>query len=89
MKYLQHERLAAVNSESLAISEFLEWLEAEGISLSRPDPKVTRDGCWHLPITERHDSLLARFFGIDPVALENERRAMLADMRASAKTPTS
>jgi len=86
VKYPELDKMAARSPvANQAISEFLEWLDTQGIVLARPD-MVTKalPRCWHLPITERHESLLERFFGIDPVALENERRAMLADMRASA-----
>ena len=74
------ERLADVSGQSQTISDFLEWLEIEGIELSRPDAETNG---WSLPITERPDSLLMRYFGIDAIRLEAERRALL---RAAVKT---
>jgi hypothetical protein len=76
--YPQHEKAITVKAKSQAIGEFLDWLETEGITLARPDTNVTRDGCWCLPIHEPHEDLLARYFEIDLVVLEAEKRAMLS-----------
>ena len=83
--YPQHEKLKALEVESRAISEFLEWINVEGIALSRPD-MVTEalPRCWHLPIDENSENLLARFFDIDLSALEAEKRTMLSGLGAES-----
>ena len=76
--YPQHVRLQAIRIESQAIGEFLDWLADQGIVLAVPDTNTPAlPPCWHLPIQESHESLLARLFGIDLCALEAEKRAML------------
>lgn len=37
-----------------------------------------------LPLIETPDRLLARFFGIDPAALETEKRAIIKSIAADA-----
>jgi hypothetical protein len=77
--YPECERLAALQVRRDAVIDFLEWLDTETIALSQVDtttPGLPR--CWHLPIIESRNALLMRHFGIDCVALEKERRAMLA-----------
>ena len=77
--YPQLARMNSVQAESRAISEFLQWLDTEGIALARPDKSTPAlPDCWHLPIHESREGLLARFFGVDLQAAEREKRAMLA-----------
>lgn len=75
--YAQHERLEAVQSETQAIGEFLEWLEAQGITLSVENKGEIWGTTRYVPITESDESLLARCFDIDLRALEAEKRDML------------
>lgn len=69
-EYPEHCQLQAHEKENYAISDFLEWLEADDIVLARSD-----ETC--LPITERPEQLLARYFDIDLKELETEKRDML------------
>lgn len=79
-KYPECERWSAVEEQVRAIREFLEWLRTEEIALSRADEKTGGPPpCWHLPIHESYDALLARYFAIDSTALETERRAILQE----------
>lgn len=80
----EHVKLQAVADRSQAIGEFLEWLDEQDIALSEIDryTKYLTRG-WRLPIVEPRDKLIARFFGIDLVALETEKRAMLAELQVS------
>ncbi len=75
MNYPEHKKLQAVEAESRAISEFFEWLEAEGILLAKSDG---RELGWYVPIHDSPEKVLSRFFNIDLSALEAEKRSMLS-----------
>jgi hypothetical protein len=68
-------------SPSQVLSEFVEWLDSEGISLASyvlyqdvADPVLA-------PIPESYSRLFARFFGVDYDRLESEKRALLDQIR--------
>lgn len=78
--YPEHDKLkAAREAGSEQIGEFLEWL-LERYTLAfldeRNDERLVPS---YLPIT----TLLAQYFGVDLVALEHEKRAMLDEVRAA------
>lgn len=74
----QCDKMKAVRPKSQAIGEFIEWLECEkGIFLCERLPNrenLYRTHC-------RIETLMAEHFGIDLVEVENERRAVLAELR--------
>lgn len=55
------------------ILDFLEWCDDQKIELARP----TDAGSRLFSLTEGREAMLARFFKINTVKLENERRALL------------
>ena len=76
--YPEHEKLAAIKERSQAIGGFLEWLDEKGIVLC-----TLRDefgGEQYFPIYRSINDMLAGHFGIDLNVLEQEKRAMLADI---------
>lgn len=77
VKMPECEKIAAAQPASRAISEFLQWLDEQGIELAVWRPLGTS----MLPITEDRERLLARHFGIDLAKVENERRALLKSLR--------
>jgi len=80
-KYPECEKLAAVHEKSQTIGAFLEWLETKDISLMLwcPGDNFRRP---HMSI----EKMLAEFFEIDLNKVEEERRAMLEDMRKQNAT---
>lgn len=63
---------------SQVIGEFMEWLEDQGYCVCHQPPSAHRlDPEWW-PLGKSKEVMLADFFGIDLVAVENERRAILA-----------
>lgn len=83
-EYPEHEKLFRVSHVSQELGQFLEWLESEGVTLAR----WVHDGGWPgpddwrltpdvQPIPER----LAEYFGVSVAKIEDEKRAMLADLR--------
>jgi len=93
--YPEHAKLEKVKSRSQAIGEFLAWLQQEkGIFLGRYEQEECADceeegedcgaddhiSVFH-PFTPSVQRTLADFFGIDYDALQNEKDAMLEDIR--------
>lgn len=71
------DKLVAVTAESQKLGEFLEWLEQDArLVLARV---TDRDEL--VPASEDINMLLARYFGIDLMQVEQERRAILAYLR--------
>lgn len=89
------DRLAAISEsgDNQVIGEFLEWAGHNGYHLTKTvvmeseEQSLISDKTY----TVKHDveqpvgitEILYHFFGIDPVKLERERRAVLADIRAA------
>lgn len=66
-KYPEHEKLSAIQKQSQACGEFVEWLEQRNVIRFKKHGRLT--------------ALLAEFFDIDEDRLEEEKRAMLAACR--------
>lgn len=64
------DRWAAVHNERMTISNFLTWLQDEGIDLE-----------YRTPSLEGREQLLNRYFEIDGKALESARVALLETHR--------
>ena len=77
---------AVVHDQARVIGEFLEWLCADGVSLCRICSAPSRPVFQRLPITERRDVLIARYLGVDLVALEAERRAILKAVQSAGES---
>jgi len=81
-KYPEHEKLAKIKDRSQTIGEFVDWLQNEKsyiLASWNEDRHAPRLYPAHVS-TER---LLAQYFDIDLVIVEQERRSMLKEMRAS------
>lgn len=77
----QHERLSAVVDESRAIGEFLDWVtETHGAYLAVMQKGYGSGHEEWLPLRISTEQLLAEFFGVDLIALEQEKRAMLQSL---------
>jgi len=95
----EHDKLRLVADKSQACGELLDWLVSsfrKGLTLAkyhRHDDRCDQDGerrCGLrqdelIPVPFSIKSLLAEFFGIDESKLEDEKRAILADIAAKSK----
>jgi hypothetical protein len=79
--YPEHEKLAAVKSESQAIGEFMDWLADDGVFLYKTNPDVYEPGDDCYPLQRPIRDLLHEFFNIDANKIEAEKRAMLKLLR--------
>lgn len=75
--YPQLKKLKAVHGQSQAIGEFLEWLGTKGILLA------TYEQDYLYPIRKNTETLLAEYFKINLKKLEQEKRAILEQVRAA------
>jgi len=63
------------------IYPFMEWLQEQGIVLSKYYTDQEGDSYEHLqPISKNIDTLLYEYFNVDPTKLEKERRELLATL---------
>lgn len=88
-EYPEHEKLRAVKDKAQAIGTFIEWLSSEGLVLAR----------WHqhdeichncdrddlVPDRASIEQLLARYFEIDLLKLDDEKRDMIEELRKGAE----
>ncbi len=94
MQYPQLAKKEAHLEEIRHIGEFLSWLASQGMFVARQHVHI--DECWEgdelacdynsgeLEVVsngENPDKLIAPYLGIDLVALERERQALLAGLR--------
>ena len=95
-QYPEHEKLQAVKDKSQAIGEFVEWLQGtKGFRLAKwekvPDESVFADEGSEVDELFQQfiniEQLLAEFFGIDLQKLEQEKRAMLEQIRKLNQKP--
>lgn len=78
MTYPEHEKLSKVRDHSQAIGEFLDWASEKGWSLAEWD----EDDLHLWPVRKSVQEILAEYFKIDLVKLEDEKRAMLDEIRS-------
>lgn len=71
-------KLAAAADERRAICDFLEWAGSQGILLARHQHVAEYRNPQLAVVPEQADQIVLRYLDIDPVALERERRALLA-----------
>ena len=79
-KWPEHEKMAKVQVESQAIGEFIEWLGSQDMLICRATGEEKTDYPY-IPAYENIERLLARHFNIDLTKIEEEKRAMLEEMR--------
>lgn len=76
-KYPEHEKLKAKEREASTISGFIDFLAEQGWELASFNDKDER--LW--PIHKRPDEIIGMFLKIDPKKLEQEKQAMLKEIR--------
>jgi hypothetical protein len=82
--YPEHDKLSAVQDETQAAGEFLEWLMTTEYTLAvRCSGEETGIGQLFVPAFPDIEQLLARWKGIDRNKIEAEKRQMLASVRAA------
>lgn len=81
----EHDKLKKVRTESNAIGAFLDWLlhERELEICEMPEKSETYFPV-HLPFGTI-ETLLAEYFNIDLKKIEQEKRAILAELREAQK----
>lgn len=77
-------RMQAVQEQSQAIGEFIEWLGQNGMAICTSEEGLRGD--FFYPVMVSTEELLARHFEVDLQAAEKERRATLAALAAAIDT---
>lgn len=78
-QYPECEKLSAVATEKQAICNFLEWAEQNNLHLCSFNPKLNFDN--YARTHENVERIIHRFYDIDDLKLEEERRTMLDRQR--------
>lgn len=79
-KYPEHDRMAEVRERSQVIGEFLDFIPYRLCEINNESWSFPQ---W-VPVGRSVNAILADYFGIDLNRVEQEKRAMLADLRAAA-----
>lgn len=76
------DRMRGVRDEAATISEFLDWLGSENLSIcSLVKNRANPSDSYYAPISTSNEKLLAAFFEIDLDKIEKERRLLLEQIR--------
>lgn len=81
--YPECDKFLLVSAESEKIGEFIDWLSRQGIQLCtwvENDRKIITGGDY-FPTNMNITELLAQYFDIDLQKIEQEKRAMLEELR--------
>lgn len=82
-QYPELDKMKAAREKSAILSDFLDWMNENGIRLCRNNPDhYWAKGGEYYQITESYEQLLAQYFNIDLNKVEEERRRILDEQRA-------
>lgn len=84
--YPEHQKMRAVKSRSQEMGSFIDWLGACSISLCSIE-RVYGNDRW-FPINKSIETILAEYFVIDLKKIEDEKDAMLAEIREQNRGDT-
>lgn len=77
--YPEHDKMRAVKDHSQTVGDFIEWLMANGLSICEYDVDYRQGTYFPTPKSTRQ--LLADFFEIDLKKVDEEKDAMVEEMR--------
>ena len=72
------EKMVAVKEESLTLSEFLDWLSEQRMTICKTTSSNFNP---YFPISLSNEKLLAKFFDIDLDKAEQEKQEILKQLR--------
>jgi hypothetical protein len=79
------EIFARREQPNITLSEFLDWLDSEGISLARWQKFEDYNDEMMFPHAEPREELLARFFDLDINKIRQEQDDLLKEIREQNK----
>lgn len=78
-EYPEHVKLKNLDGANETIGDFLEWLDENGMVVCQRTDNNVHNLYW--PVAKSVEQLIAEFFGLDRKKLEDEKRAMLDEIR--------
>jgi len=86
MEYPELEKMKKIQDESQSIGQFIDWMEQKKqIWLCKYEDSDDKIDPRPMPISQGTQQLLAEYFEIDMVKVEEERRQILEDIRQKNK----
>jgi hypothetical protein len=81
------EKMAAVQDDSLLLSEFFEWMSSKGYFIAeyRENTRLLIPENELFAVDKKPDEIIADFFGIDLKKAEAEKRQLLKEIRQANK----
>lgn len=79
MTYPLHDKLVQHKAHVEAVSEFLDFLEAQNLHIAKYSGEAGYEQLYTYPMSK--GNLIGMFLGIDPIALEAEKRQMLEALK--------
>lgn len=74
---LDKSRAIFDSGQALLVQDFIDWLGTQNLTIAEEDPW----NCRYFPHSRSSEQLMADFFGIDRDKIEQERRALLDEVR--------
>lgn len=78
MEYPLHEKLRRNEGQAITIGSFIDFIGEQGWELCEYDDHVRR----YSPVRKRPEEIIGAFLEIDPKKLEQEKQAMLEEIRS-------
>lgn len=81
MSYPEHEKMKRIKPEADVVARFLEWLDERGYIICQRGPGSGRHGEELWPMNKQIEWFLAEHFEIDLKKIQDEKDAMLDNIR--------
>lgn len=85
--YPEHDKLVALDGSNQTIGDFIEWLNDNRYVICEWQNSGDEERGYY-PVHRSPASWISQYFQIDPVKIEQEKRAMLDLIRAAAEEPS-
>lgn len=83
-EYPEHEKMSAVIEDSQRLGAFIDWMQGRGYMIAEWVDGEYRNSDQQLaPVHKSINEWLALFYEIDLTKIEEEKRAMLDEIRAA------
>lgn len=83
-KYPLHEMMSECSEERNTVQNVIDWLDEQGWTICELFKGHADDR--YAPVAHSKEQIIARYFGVDLQAFDDEKRAMLDEFRAASES---